>query len=46
MGPVNCDPTRGIVVIRVKNVQTEIMVEIYSKSLAVAIGKVLLLKFS
>ena len=29
-----------------KNVQTELMVEIYSKSLVRAIGKVLLVKFS
>ena len=33
-------------VITVKIVQTELMVEIYSKSLGRAIGKVLLMKFS
>ena len=41
-----CDPTRSIVVIWVKYLQTELMVEIYSKSLVRAIGKVLLVKFS
>ena len=33
-------------VIRVKDLQTELMVEIYSKSLARAIGKVLLMKLA
>ena len=33
-------------VIRVNNYQTELMVEIYSESLARAIGKVLLMKIS
>ena len=41
-----CDPTHSIVVIRVKFVQTELMVEICSKSLVRAIGKVLLMTFS
>ena len=36
----------GIVVIWVKILQTALMVEIYSKSLVRAIGKVLLMKFS
>ena len=35
-----------MVVIWVQNFQTEFMVEIYSKSLIRAIGKVLLMKFS
>ena len=35
-----------IVVIQVKIVQNELMVEIYSKSLVRAISKVLLMKFS
>ena len=39
------DPTLGIVVIWVKTVQAELMVEIYSKSLVRAIGKVLIMKF-
>ena len=43
---LGCDPTRSIVVIWVKNFQTEIMVEIYSKRLVRAIGKVLHMKFS
>ena len=33
-------------VIWVKKIQTEIMVEVYSKSVVRAIGKVLLMKFS
>ena len=37
---------RSIVVIWFKVFQTELMVEIYSKSLVRAIGKVLLIKFS
>ena len=40
------DPTRSMVVIWVKFFQTESKVEIYSKSLVGAIGKVLLMKFS
>ena len=40
------DPTRSIVVIWVQISQTEIMVEIYSKSLVRAIGIILLMKFS
>ena len=40
------EPTRSIVVIWVINFQTELVVEIYSKSLVRAIGKVLLMKFS
>ena len=36
----------SIVVIPFKNCQTELMVEIYSKSLVRAIGKVLLIKSS
>ena len=40
------DPTRSIVVIWVNNFQTELMVEIYSKSLVRAIGKVSLVTFS
>ena len=41
------EPTCSIVVIWVNNFQTEIMVEIYSKSLFRTIGKkVLLMKFS
>ena len=40
------EPTHIIVVIWVQNVQTELMVEIYSKSLVRAIGKVLLMKLS
>ena len=40
------DPTRSIVVIWVKFFQTELMVEICSKSLVRAIGKVLIIKFS
>ena len=39
------EPTR-IVVIWVKNVQTELMVEIYSKSLVRPIGKVVLMKIN
>ena len=38
--------TQHIVVIRVKISQTGLMVEIYSKGLVRAIGKVLLMKFS
>ena len=38
--------TRGTVVIWVKICQSELMAEIYSKSLIRAIGKVLLIKFS
>ena len=38
------DPTRSMVVIRVKFVQAELMVEICFKSLVRAIGKVLLMK--
>ena len=37
------EPTRIIMVIWVKKIQTEIMIEILSKSLARAIGKVLLI---
>ena len=40
------DTTRSIVVIQVNNFQNELMVEIYSKNLVRAIGKVLLMKFS
>ena len=40
------DPTCSIVVIQVKFVQTELMVEICSESLVRAIDKVLLMKFS
>ena len=40
------DPTCSIVVLRVKSFQTKLMVEICSKSLVRAIGKVLLMKFS
>ena len=41
------DPTRSTVVIKVNFFfQTELMVEIYSKNLVRAIGKVLLIKFS
>ena len=40
------DPTRSIVVIRVNFFQAELMVEICSKSLVRAIGKVLLMKLS
>ena len=40
------DPTRSIVVIWVNFFQTELMVEICSRSLVRAIGKVLLMKFS
>ena len=40
------DPTRSIVVIRVNFFQTELMVEICSKSLVRAIGKILLIIFS
>ena len=36
----------SIVVIQVKKIQNELMVEIYSNSLVRAIGKVLLMKFS
>ena len=39
-------PTCSIVVIWVKILQNELMVEIYFKSLVRAIGKVLLVKFS
>ena len=39
------DITCSIVVIRVNIFQNELMVEIYSKSLIRAIGKVLLMKF-
>ena len=38
------DTTGSIVVIWVKTLQNELMVEIYSKSLVIAIGKVLLMK--
>ena len=40
------EPTRSIVVIWVNKFQTELMVEIYFKSLVRAIGKVLLMKLS
>ena len=40
------DTTRSKVVIRVNYFQTELMVEIHSKSLARAIGKVLCMTFS
>ena len=40
------DPTRNIVVIWVKIFQTELKVEICSKSLVRAIDEVLLIKFS
>ena len=40
------EPFGSIVVIRVKFFQTELMVEICSKSVVRAIGKVLLMKFS
>ena len=40
------EPTRSIEVIWVHFFQTELMVEIYSKSLVRAIGKLLLMKFS
>ena len=40
------EPTRSIVVTWVNLNQIEVMVEIYSKSLVRAIGKVLLIKFS
>ena len=40
------DPTRSIVIIWVNFFQTELMVEIYSKGLVRAIGKVLLMKLS
>ena len=40
------EPTRSMEVILVKNVQTELMVEICSKSPVRAIDKVLLMKFS
>ena len=40
------DPTRSIVVIWVKIIQTELKVEIYSKCLVRAIGKVLHVKLS
>ena len=42
--PCSREPTRSIVVIWVKIVQTELMVEICFKSLVRAIGKVLLMK--
>ena len=38
--------TRSIMVILVKHFQTELMVEIYSKSLVRTIGKLLLMKLS
>ena len=38
------DPTRSIVITWVKNSETELMAEIYSKSQIRAIGKVLLIK--
>ena len=44
--PTLSDPTRSIVVIWVKNIQTESMAEIYSNSLVRAIGKVFLVKLS
>ena len=40
------EPTRSIVVISVKHFQTELMVEISSKILVRAIGKVLLMKLA
>ena len=40
------DPTGSIVAIWVNFFQTELMVEIYSKSPVRAIGKVLLMKFT
>ena len=40
------DPTRSIVVKWVNFFQTELMVEVYSKCLVRAIGKVLFMKFS
>ena len=39
------EPTHSIVAIWVRIFQTELLVEIYSKSLVRAIGKVLLMKF-
>ena len=44
--PLKSDPTRSIVVIWVIFFQTELMVEIYNKSLVRAIGKVVLMTFS
>ena len=40
------EPTRSIVVIWVNNLQTELMVEIYSKSLVRAMGKIFHMKLS
>ena len=40
------EPTHITMVICVKNFQTEFTVEIYSKSIVTAIGKVLLMEFS
>ena len=40
------EPTCSIVVICIQDFQIGLMVEIYSKSLVRAIGKVLLMKFS
>ena len=40
------EPTHSIVVIWVKNFQTELVMEIYFKSLVRAIGEVLLMKLS
>ena len=40
------DPTRSLVVMWVNFLKTELMVEICSKSLVRAIGKVLLIQFS
>ena len=48
MGISKREPTHAhsLVVIRVKKIQTELMVEIYCKSLVRATSKVLLMKFS
>ena len=40
------EPKRSIVVIWIKKLQTELMVEIYSKSLVRAIGKIFHMKLS
>ena len=45
-GMAYSEPTRSIVIIQVKTFKTELMVDIYSKSLVRAIGIVLLMKFS
>ena len=43
---LSSDPTHSIAVIWVHFLQTELIVEIYSKGLVRAIGKVLLMKFN